>query len=163
MNNNHHSCEMYNGRVPLLTKGPLVTFYGRQDLLEEVSDDPPGKSLTILMVSSLTFQLALFIFKWNFSRKIDNYALNLKATLVNNVRNIYGLLILTMISLIGCFYAIYHYLSIKHFQVHSPEPSLAVMPAGLLLLYLLTLLVVLLPYIQNFALRSGREWRIFFM
>ena len=153
---------MYNGRVPLLTKGPLVTFYGGQDLLEEVSDDPPGQSLVVLAVFSIAFQLALFIFKWNFSRKIDNYALNLKATLVNNVRNIYGLLILTMISLIGCSYAIYHYLSIKHFDVSSPEPSLAgpempLMPAGLLLFYLLALLVVLLPYIQNFALRSGRQ------
>ena len=110
---------MYNGRVPLLTKGPLVTFYGRQDLLEEVSDDPPGKSLTIFMVSSLTFQLAIFIFKWNFSRKIQNYALNLKAVLVNNVLNIYGLLIITMISLISCLYAIYHYLSIKNFESPS--------------------------------------------
>ena len=140
---------MYNGRVPLLTKGPLVTFYGRQELLEEVSSETPGQSLTVLMVSSLTFQLLLFLFKWNFSRKIQNYALNLKAILVNSVLNIYGLLIILMISLISCFYVIYHYLSIKHFE----QPSEAVMPAGLLLLYLLTFLVVLLPFIQNFALR----------
>ena len=140
---------MYHGGVPLLTKGPLVTFYGRQDLLEEVSDDPPGQSLTVLMVSSLTFQLLLFLFKWKLSRKIQNYALSLKATLVNSVLNIYGLLIILLISLISCLYVIYHYLSIKHFQ----EPSEAVMPAGLLLLYLLTFLVVLLPFIQNFVLR----------
>ena len=158
MNNNHHSCEMYNGRVPLLTKGPLVTFYGRQDLLEEVSDDPPGKSLNILLISSLTFQLALFVFKWNFSRKIQNYALNLKATLVNNVLNIYGLLIITMISFLCCFYAIYHYLSIKNFQTpNSAAPEKPVMPTGLLLLFLVTFLIVLLPYIQNFALRSVVE------
>ena len=140
---------MYNGRVPLLTKGPLVTFYGRQELLEEVSSETPGQSLTVLMVSSLTFQLLLFLFKWNFSRKIQNYALNLRAILVNGVLNIYGLLIILMISLITCLYAIYHYLSIKHFE----QPSEAVMPAGLLLIYLLTFLVVLLPFIQNFALR----------
>ena len=140
---------MYNGRVPLLTKGPLVTFYGRQELLEEVSSETPGQSLTVLMVSSLTFQLLLFLFKWNFSRKIQNYALNLKAILVNSVLNIYGLLIILMISLISCFYVIYHYLSIKHFE----QSSEAVMPTGLLLLYLLTFLVVLLPFIQNFALR----------
>ena len=89
---------MYTGRVPLLTKGPLVTFYGREDLLEEVSADPPGQALTVLLVSSLAFQVVLFLFKWNFSRKIENYALNLKATLVNNVLNIYGLLIIIMIS-----------------------------------------------------------------
>ena len=143
---------MYNGRVPLLTKGPLVTFYGRQDLLEEVSDDPPGKSLTILMVSSLTFQLALFVFKWFFSRRIQNYALNLKATLVNNVLNIYGLLIIMIISLIASAYAIYHYLSIKNKQSEAGTER-TVMPAGLLLLNLLTFVVVLLPFIQNFALR----------
>ena len=151
----YYYSQMYNGRLPLLTKGPLVTFYGRQDLLEEVSDDQTGKSLTILAFSSLTFQLALFIFKWNFSRKIQNYALNLKATLVNNVLNIYGLLIITMISLISFLYAIYHYLSIKNFESHSPERS--VMPAGLLLLFLVVFVVVLLPYIQNFALRSVVE------
>ena len=110
---------MYNGRVPLLTKGPMVTFYGRQELLEEVSSETPGQSLTVLMVSSLTFQLLLFLFKWNFSRKIQNYALNLKAILVNSVLNIYGLLIILMISLISCFYVIYHYLSIKHFEQSS--------------------------------------------
>ena len=140
---------MYHGRVPLLTKGPLVKFYGRQQLLEEVSDDPPGQSLTVLMLSSLTFQLLLFLFKWNFSRKIQNYTLSLKASLVNSVLNIYGLLIIMMISLISCLYVIYHYLSIKHFQ----KQTQALMPPGLLLLYLLTFLVVLLPFIQNVVLR----------
>ena len=145
---------MYIGRVPMLTKGPLVTFYGGQDLLEEVSDDPPGRSLSVLMVSSLAFQLGLFIFKWNFSRKIQNYAINLKAILVNNVLNIYGLLIIMMISLISCCYVIYHYLSIKHFETpEEPVGRTDRMPAGLLLLYLLTFLVVLIPFIQNFALR----------
>ena len=134
----------------MLTKGPLVTFYGGPELLEEVSEDPPGWSLTILLVSSLAFHIGLFILKWTFSRKIQNYALNLKATLVNGILNIYGLLIILLISLITCFYAIYHYLIIKHFQ----QPSKAVMPAGLLLIYLITFLVVLLPFIQNFALRS---------
>ena len=127
----------------MLTKGPLVTFYGGQDLLEEVSDDPPGRSLSVLMVSSLAFQLGLFIFKWNFSRKIQNYAINLKAILVNNVLNIYGLLIIMIISLISCCYVIYHYLSIKNFE--PPEETsrrTEGMPAGLLLLYLLTFLMV---------------------
>ena len=142
----------------MLTKGPLVTFYGGQDLLEEVSDDPPGRSLSILMVSSLAFQLGLFIFKWNFSRKIQNYAINLKAILVNNVLNIYGLLIIMIISLISCCYVIYHYLSIKSFETPGEiVPRTEGMPAGLLLLYLLTLLVVLIPFIQNFALRYLRQ------
>ena len=147
---------MYTGRVPLLTKGPLVTFYGREELLEEVSADPPGQALTVLLVSSLAFQVVLFLFKWNFSRKIENYALNLKATLVNNVLNIYGLLIIIMISLIACFYVIYHYLTIKNLSKQTEDGTERnVMPVGLLLLYLLTFLVVLLPFIQNFALRSN--------
>ena len=147
---------MYTGRVPLLTKGPLVTFYGREELLEEVSADPPGQALTVLLVSSLAFQVVLFLFKWNFSRKIENYALNLKATLVNNVLNIYGLLIIIMISLIACFYVIYHYLTIKNLSKQTEDGTERnVMPVGLLLLYLLTFLVVLIPFIQNFALRSN--------
>ena len=149
---------MYTGRVPLLTKGPLVTFYGREELLEEVSADPPGQALTVLLVSSLAFQVVLFLFKWNFSRKItnyQNYALNLRTTLVNNVLNIYGVMIIMMISLISCFYAIYHYLSIKNLnKLTEAGTETNVMPAGLLLIYLITFFVVLLPFIQNFALRS---------
>ena len=149
---------MYTGRVPLLTKGPLVTFYGREELLEEVSADPPGLGITVLFVSSLTFQVVLFLFKWNFSRKIpnyQNYALNLRTTLVNNVLNIYGVMIIMMISLISCFYAIYHYLSIKNLnKLTEAETETNVMPTGLLLIYLITFFVVLLPFIQNFALRS---------
>ena len=153
---------MYSGRVPLLTKGPLVMFYGRSELVEEVSPDPPGQSLTFLFLSSLAFQVLLFLFKWNFSRKIQNYALDLKATLVNNVLNIYGLLIIMIISLIACFYAIYHYLSIKNLNKQSEaETERTVMPAGLLLLNLLTFVVVLLPFIQNFALRLVIECSYF--
>ena len=36
------------------------------------------------------------------------------------------------------------------------DPEMTVMPPGLLLLYLVTFVIVLLPYIQNFALRSVR-------
>ena len=103
----------------------------------------------LLRLGSSLLQLLLFLFKWNFSRKIQNYALNLKAILVNSVLNIYGLLIIMTISLISCFYVIYHYFIIKHFE----QSNEAVMPAGLLLIYLITFLVVLLPFIQNFALR----------
>ena len=151
---------MYSGRVPLLTKGPLVMFYGRSQLVEEVSPDPPGQSLAFLFLSSLAFQVLLFLFKWNFSRKIQNYALDLKATLVNNVLNIYSLLIIIIITLIAFLYAIYHYLSIKNLNKQTEaeaETETTVMPAGLLLLNLLTFVVVLLPFIQNFALRSVIE------
>ena len=149
---------MYLGDVPLLTKGPLVTFYGRAELLKEVSPGAPGRSLTILLLSSLLFQAVLFIFKWFCARKIRNYTLELKATLVNNVLNIYGLLILITISATACFYVIYHYLSIQNEAVQTGAEG-HLMPRGLLLLYLLTAFVVLLPYCQNFALRSDRDIR----
>ena len=149
---------MYMGDVPLLTKGPLVTFYGGAELLKEVSPGAPGKSLTILLLSSLLFQAVLFIFKWFCARKIRNYTLELKATLVNNVLNIYGLLILITISATACFYVIYHYLSIQNEAVQTGAEG-HLMPRGLLLLYLLTAFVVLLPYCQNFALRSDRDIR----
>ena len=150
--------QMYLGDVPLLTKGPLVTFYGGAELLKEVSPGAPGKSLTILLLSSLLFQAVLFIFKWFCARKIRNYTLELKATLVNNVLNIYGLLILITISATACFYVIYHYLSIQNEAVQTGAEG-HLMPRGLLLLYLLTAFVVLLPYCQNFALRSDRDIR----
>ena len=69
---------MYRGSAPLLTKGPLVTFYGREQLLQVVSQGAPGKSLSIFLLSSLLFQVLLIIFKRFYSRKITNYPLQLR-------------------------------------------------------------------------------------
>lgn len=154
---------MYRGSAPLLTKGPLVTFYGREHLLQVVSQGAPGKSLSILLLSSLLFQVLLIIFKRVYSRKITNYPLQLRATLVQGVLNIYGLLIIIIISLTSCCYVIYHYLIIKHLTLEAPGEA-DLMPSSLLILYLLTVFVVLLPYTQNFHLRSdpaiGWDFRI---
>ena len=145
-------CKMYRGSVPMLTKGPAVTFYGREELLQEVSDGPPGKSILIFLLSSLLFQVLLLIFKRIYSRKITNYALLLRATLVNNVLNIYGFLIIIIITIISCCWVVLHYLVITH---GAGEGAANLMPSPLLLLYLLTGFFVSLPYIQNFHLRSG--------
>ena len=145
---------MYRGSVPLLTKGPLVTFYGREQLLQLVSQGAPGKSLSILLLSSLLFQVFLILFKIFYSRKITNYPLQLRATLVEGVLNIYGLLIIIIMSLTACFYVIYHYLTIKHLLTLKAPGEADLMPSSLLILYLLTVFVVLLPYTQNFHLRS---------
>lgn len=147
---------MYRGEVPLLTRGPLVTFYGREELLQVVSQGAPGPSLSIFLLSSLLFQVLLVIIKRFYSRKITNYALQLRATLVNNVLNIYGLLIIIITSGTACCYVMYHYLIIKHLtQQAGGEADL--MPRALLILYLLTVFVVMLPYTQNFHLRSDLE------
>lgn len=109
---------MYFGNLLPLTRGPLVTFYGRKELLEEIPSGDPGKSLSVLAVSSLMFQMFLVILKWINSRKIRNYELELREILVreilvNNVLNIYTNLTIIGISVLGCFYSIYHFLSRK--------------------------------------------------
>ena len=119
---------MYFGNLLPLTRGPLVTFYGRKELLEEIPSGDPGKSLSVLAVSSLMFQMFLVILKWIHSRKIRNYELELRAILVNNVLNIYTNLTIIGISVLGCFYSIYHFLSIKSSgrvqtnKLHKPFP-----------------------------------------
>ena len=137
--------QMYRGTVPLLLKGPLVTFYGGDRMVQAISDGPEVSwSLPILFISSLLFQLLLAVFKQFYSHKISNYVLKLRATLVNNVHNIYSLLTIIMMSVIGCCYVIYHRLTIKH----SGQSG------ALLILCLLTVFVVMLPYSQNYHLRS---------
>ena len=142
--------KMYRGTVPMLTKGPAVTFLGGEQLLEEVSDGPPSKILVIFAVSSLLFQVVLLLFKLIYSRKITNYAVFLRATLVNSVLNIYGFLIIIIITIISCCWVVLHYLVIIH---GAGEGAADLMPSPLLLLYLLTGFFVSLPYIQNFHLR----------
>ena len=138
----------------MLTKGPIVTFYGGEKLLEDVSDGPPGKSLVIFVLSSLLFQILLLLFKRIYSRKITNYAVLLRATLVNSVLNIYGFLIIIIITIISCCLAVLHYLIIKYHE-EQDEDEADQMPPLLLHLYLFYLFFVSLPYIQNFHLRSG--------
>ena len=144
--------KMYRGTVPMLTKGPAVTFLGGEQLLEEVSDGPPSKILVIFVVSSLQFQVILLLFKRIYSRKITNYAVLLRATLVNSLLNIYGFLIIIIITIIVCCYSVLHYLTIKHHD-EMDEGEADQMPPLLLLIYLFYLIFVSLPYIQNFHLR----------
>ena len=144
--------KMYRGTVPMLTKGPAVTFLGGEQLLEEVSDGPPSKMLVIFAVSSLLFQVVLLLFKLIHSRKITNYAVFLRATLVNSVLNIYGFLIIIIITIVVCCYAVLHYLSIKHHE-EKDEGEADQMPPLLLIIYLFYLIFVSLPYLQNFHLR----------
>ena len=73
---------------------------------------------------------------------------------MEGVLNIYGLLIIIIISLTACCYVIYHYLTIKHLLTLKAPGEADLMPSSLLILYLLTVFVVLLPYTQNFHLRS---------
>ena len=148
------------GNTLPLTRGPLVTFYGKKELLDEIPPGAPGKSISVLFVSSLMFQILLILLKWIHSRKIRNYELKLKAIIMNNFLNIYTTLITILISVLGCFYSIYHYNNLlKDLREDSDisevgTPSENQIPDDLLLLYLLTLLAVLLPYSQNFGLRS---------
>ena len=136
----------------MLTKGPVVTFYGGEKMLEDVSDGPPGKSVVILVLSSLLFQILLLLFKRIYSRKITNYAVFLRATLVNSVLNIYGFLIIIIITTLVCCWAVLHYLTIKHHD-EKDEGEADQMPPLLLIIYLFYLIFVSLPYLQSFHLR----------
>ena len=79
--------------------------------------------------------------------------------MVNNFLNIYTTLITITISVLGCFYSIYHYNTAQQdFREGSDISKVGTqsevqIPSDLLIGYLLTFLVVLLPYSQNFGLR----------
>ena len=79
--------------------------------------------------------------------------------MVNNFLNIYTTLITITISVLGCFYSIYHYNTVQQdFREGSDISKVGTqsevqIPSDLLIGYLLTFLVVLLPYSQNFGLR----------
>ena len=78
---------MFQGSLPMLTKGPLALFFGGDPIIGDLSEKSPGRGMPILVSCSLIFQMFLLILKQAKSRKLKMYAHNLTRALVENVLN----------------------------------------------------------------------------
>ena len=85
------------GTIPLLTKGPISLFLGGEEIIDSLCDEVPGKALLHLCVFSIFFQIFNSVYKKMKNERlhsVNDYAQSLRTTIVNNVINIYGLVII---------------------------------------------------------------------
>ena len=98
---------MYRGEVPFLTKGDFALFLGGDRVLGKLEDRSPGQALVYVIIVSFIFQVSIFSlkkYKTNLLRSENSYAHSLRMALVNNVLNVYGLIVLFSSTCIILFY-----------------------------------------------------------
>ena len=142
---------MVQGTLPMLTKGPFALFYGGEEILDKLSNGSPGKGVPVLILSSALFQLSLYVLKKFQARGMKQYTQNLRKSLVENILNMYGIIIIVAISSISLIYIAIHHSSIK--ENKEVNKSSKLVPTEILILYSLTMFCVLLPFLRNHALR----------
>ena len=142
---------MWQDKLPMLTKGPFALFYGGDAIIPKLSEKSPGRGLPILIVCSAIFQVSLCILKSLRSRKLKMYSHNLTKSLVENVLNMYGFVVIILISIISSAYITIHHLSIE--KNKGKENTSQLIPKEVIILYFLTLVCVVLPFIKSYALR----------
>ena len=105
--------KMFQGSLPMLTKGPIALFYGGDSIIEDLSERSPGRGVPILLICSSVFQIFLYILKQSKSRKLIMYVHNLNKSLVENVLNMYGIITNIIITTITAAFGLFHHWSIE--------------------------------------------------
>ena len=141
---------MYPGQIPMLTKGPFALFYGGDQIIPELSEKSPGRGVPLLTLWSI-FQVSLYILKCTKSRNLKMYTHNLTKSLVENVLNMYGIIVIILISITSVVYIILHHWSIE--KNKTKEKITKLVPKEIIILFSVTLFCVILPFIKSFALR----------
>ena len=142
---------MYHGVLPLLTNGPFVLFYGG----EIGEKKPAGRGVFVLILLSTLFQLCLFVIKRVKYRRIESYAQALLISLVENVLNMYGLIVIIVISVISFLYIVIHQSCIENglFAICEKNSDQLTIPKEIHILYVSTTLCATIPFFQSFPLR----------
>ena len=139
----------------MLTRGSFALFYGGDEILDELSTDTPFPTVLVVILLSAILQITLFILKkLKTRRNIKSYISSLKHSLVDNVTNVYGVIVITVTS-VTCFLLAVHLFSDmkeknnnkKYEKSHSPVPK------GITIICSVNLFLVLLPYMKSYPLR----------
>ena len=143
---------MYQGHLPMLTKGPFSIFYGGDQIIQDLSKKSPGIGTTLLVVVSAIFQFLLYIFKIIKSRKLQEYPQILKRAMVENVLNMYSLMSLMILSILSISYGLLHHWDIEMHKVFPQRPS-RIVPRTIVVFFIVILVSVACPFMKSFALR----------
>ena len=100
---------MMRGTIPLITKGPFSLFLGGEQMLEILGDEPPGRAAIYLLIFTIIFQIFISTYK-NYKNKqlqfVTNYAQNLRRSIVENVLNIYSIILILLFNIIALIYVV---------------------------------------------------------
>ena len=143
---------MYQGHLPKLTKGPFSIFYGGEQITQYLSKKSPGKGVILLVVVSAIFQMLLYTFKRIKSRGLQEYHQKLKRTMVENVLNMYSIMIILIISIISVSWGILHQWSLERHKEFPQKPTRLV-PWEIVVFFIFILLIIAFPFMKSFALR----------
>ena len=171
------------GRVPVMTQGSLATYFGGELVSQDIEqrDSYPSLVMPLFFILSLLFQISLYFYKLVRARKHrnmdNNYVHSLKTILgninikkyfycvnkcqvsfilVENVLNLYGIVVLIVISLLCCYVVIAHYEDIKDglYNKHQDE-DLKTHFDELFVIFMIMTITTTLPFGRSQALRFG--------
>ena len=143
--------QMSLGHLPLLTKGPFALFFGGDKIVGDLSEESPGRGMPFLLLGSAMFQIFLYVMRKAKSRKLRTYTHTLKRVLVENVLNIYGIIIIIFITIMSVAYIILH-----HWTIHKNSKgkiTAKLVPTEIYYFYLVAFLITVVPFIKSYALR----------
>ena len=143
--------QMYLGELPLLTKGPFSMFYGGQEILPHLSKMSAGRGLIVLFMCSAIFQIVLYVLKQSKTSKLDGYSQVLTKTMVENVLNMYGIMVIIITSIICVTWGLLHQWSIQMYK--KSESPISLVPKEIIGLFLVTFLCSAVPFMKSYALR----------
>ena len=136
----------------LLTRGPLALFYGGPDILQHISQEPFQHSnivLFLVAIFTLCFKLMLEVYKKMAYNQGLGYNQQLRQTVLNSLRNVYGPL-----SLVLWFFGIAGGLLLHNYLGLESSAFLKGNRLGKpLAIALVFLLVLFIPFIINPKLR----------
>ena len=91
-----------------MTKGVFAKHFGGPEVVNQLKDEKPNKASLIFLMLSLSFQILLWLYKRLKMMKfksVTSYVDSLRQTLVENVYNVYGFVILISVSFV-CFFIV---------------------------------------------------------
>ena len=135
----------------MLTKGPFALFYSGEQIVKQLSKKSPGRGIPVLLIGSVIFQISLYILKTSKSKKLGMYTHNLRRYLVENVLNMYGIMVIIIMSLISAVYSILHHWSIEMYKISENPPQCV--PNEIIILFVIILFCTVVPFIKSYALR----------
>ena len=176
---------MLTGIVPVLTKGSFATFYGGEIVIREIEernkvDLQPSQVIPSFFIISSLFQMMMYVYKrirTSGYRNIQSYISLLKKNLgmlniylsssnqsvgsVENVLNLYGVVVLITISILSCFAVMSHYADIEdgayNPRPHGKEPFPFIVPNEFFVLYFIMTFVTIIPFARSPPLRLVNE------
>ena len=151
---------MWLGSVPLLTKGPFALTFGGQAILPILSLESSPVGTYVFCIGSCIFQVLILVIKKARERG-SNYMENLQNNLVENVTNVYSILISLSLWLSAGFFILDHFLTVEKNRHEAQHDDLSPLRnPSIDVLFLILAFITFLPFCTRPALRSANRNKV---